>query len=319
MAAAHDCSKAEVFVRIRPENKKEQKYKAKGNEKFLADYTTDSITIGGRKGKSSTKVFEYPQQVLGPSCSQEEAYVSLGLDDLLNKFLFNNQDACVLAYGQTGSGKTHTMFGDGLTRDEIRKAHSERSQGEKSSNDGWGIFPRAVLAALDRIRNPQELQNVADSKFKVLSWTFSASVIEMYFGEIKDLLNSKKVIPMKMTSNKNFDFNATKQMRIKCNEDLSKLIDVVFSQRQSRGTLMNDSSSRSHCVTSLFLSKILVDQSGKKFVSQTMMQFVDLSGSERTVKTGLSGTEQIKGTVQGMEGIMINIDLWALGNCLCKY
>ena len=195
-----------------------------------------------------------------------------------------------------------------MTREEIRKAHSERSQG-----DGWGIFPRTVLAALDRIRNPQDLQNVADSKFKVLSWTFSASVIEMYFGEIKDLLNSKKVIPMKMTSNKNFDFNATKQMRIKCNEDLSKLIDVVFSQRQSRGTLMNDSSSRSHCITSLFLSKILVDESGKKFVSQAMMQFVDLSGSERTIKTGLSGTEQIKGTVQGMEGIMINIDLWALG------
>ena len=76
---------------------------------------------------------------------------------------------------------------------------------------------------------------------------------------------------------------------------------------------MNDSSSRSHCITSLFLSKILVDESGKKLVSQAMMQFVDLSGSERTVKTGLSGTEQIKGTVQGMEGIMINIDLWALG------
>ena len=155
------------------------------------------------------------------------------------------------------------MFGDGLTRDQIRKAHSERSQGETSSNEGWGIFPRAVLSALDKIRNPQDLQHVADSKFKVLSWTFSASVVEMYFGEIKDLLNSKKVIPMKMTSNKNFDFNATKQMRIKCPEDLCKLIEVVFSQRQSRGTLMNDSSSRSHCITSLFLSKILVDESGK--------------------------------------------------------
>ena len=97
-AGSYDSSKAEVFVRIRPENKKEQKYKSKGKEKFLADYTTDSVTIGGRKGKSSTKVFEYPQQVLGPNCSQEEAYVSLGLDELLNKFLFKNQDACVLAY-----------------------------------------------------------------------------------------------------------------------------------------------------------------------------------------------------------------------------
>ena len=109
-AGSYDSSKAEVFVRIRPENKKEQKYKSKGKEKFLADYTTDSVTIGGRKGKSSTKVFEYPQQVLGPNCSQEEAYVSLGLDDLLNKFLFKNQDACVLAYGQTGNENNQEMI-----------------------------------------------------------------------------------------------------------------------------------------------------------------------------------------------------------------
>ena len=134
------------------------------------------------------------------------------------------------------------MFGDGLTRDEIRRAHAEKIQEGKLSTEsktypeGWGIFPRTVLSALDKIRNPEQLQKVADSKFKVLSWTFSASVIEMYFGEIKDLLNSKKVIPLKMTSNKNFDFNGTKQMRIESDEDLKKLIDVVFSQRQSRGT-----------------------------------------------------------------------------------
>ena len=110
MAAGLDSSKANVFIRIRPENKKEQKYKSRGKEKFLADYTTDSVTIGGRKGKSSTNVFEYPQQVLGPNCSQEEAYVSLGLDELLNKFLFKNQDACVLAYGQTGNENNQEMI-----------------------------------------------------------------------------------------------------------------------------------------------------------------------------------------------------------------
>lgn len=43
------------------------------------------------------------------------------LDLLLNKFIDEQKSSCIIAYGQTGSGKTHTMFGDGVTRDEIRK------------------------------------------------------------------------------------------------------------------------------------------------------------------------------------------------------
>ena len=36
---------ANVFVRIRPENVQEKKYKAAGNEKYLSDYTTKSLTV----------------------------------------------------------------------------------------------------------------------------------------------------------------------------------------------------------------------------------------------------------------------------------
>ena len=137
----------------------------------------------------------------------------------------------------------------------------------------------------------------------------------MYFGEVRDLLNKKKKIPIKVTSNKDFDFTMAKQMKVEKLPDLQKLIDVVFTERQSRSTKMNNVSSRSHCITTLFLSKILIDENDgrRKFVSQTQMQFVDLSGSERTSKTGVSGKEQIQGSIQGIEGIVINIDLWALG------
>jgi len=43
------------------------------------------------------------------------------IDNLVNKFFNEGVNITIIAYGQTGSGKTHTMFGDGLTRDEIRK------------------------------------------------------------------------------------------------------------------------------------------------------------------------------------------------------
>ena len=244
------------------------------------------------------------------------------------------------------------MFGDGITRDEIRKVyglntkyemkfdgksfydpsamegvnagsfkkddlvdHDKVPEKSNSCPEGWGIFPRTVVKALEKINRQDLLKRPPNSKFRVLTSTFSASVIEMYFGEVKDLLNKKKKIPIKVTSNKDFDFTMAKQMKVETLQDLQKLIDVVFTERQSRSTKMNDVSSRSHCITTLFLSKILIDENdgGRKFVSQTQMQFVDLSGSERTSKTGVSGKEQIQGSIQGIEGIVINIDLWALG------
>ena len=36
---------ANVFVRIRPENAQEKKYKTVGNEKYLADYSNKSLTV----------------------------------------------------------------------------------------------------------------------------------------------------------------------------------------------------------------------------------------------------------------------------------
>ena len=185
-----------------------------------------------------------------------------------------------------------------------------------SSPSGWGIFPRAVTTALDIISGSRiKWQSKSDKK--VLSATLSACVIEMYFGEVKDLLKNKNVLPVQSTNNVNFDFSQAKQMNIDSLEDLQKLVDVVFTKRQSRSTRMNEASSRSHCIATLFLTKILLDEkTGRKFVTRSQMQFVDLSGSERTSKTQVSGRSEIQKSAQGMEGISINLDLWSLGKSI---
>ena len=186
-------------------------------------------------------------------------------------------------------------------------------------HNGWRIFPRTVTTALETISNNPKMNETSisassNNDLKVLSTTFSACVIEMYFGEVKDLLKGKSILPIKVTSNDNFDFSQAKQMKIETVEDLQKLIHVVFTQRQSRSTVMNDASSRSHCIATLFLSKILLNQkTGQKFVTKSQMQFVDLSGSERTSKTQISGKQEIQKSMQGIEGISINLDLWSLG------
>ena len=168
---------------------------------------------------------------------------------------------------------------------------------------GWGIFPRSVMTILEIISQPHKLSRKFDDdkhiNLKVISTTLTACVIEIYFGQVKDMLNAKAVIPVISTTNADFDFTQATQLRIENIDDLQKLIDVVFTERQSRSTLMNDASSRSHCIATLFLTKIMEDEiSKKKFVCKTQLQFVDLSGSERTSKTGIAGKEQIHSSMQ---------------------
>ena len=47
--------------------------------------------------------------VINPECQQSETYTNMDVENVLEKFLFHGEDACILAYGQTGSGKTHTV------------------------------------------------------------------------------------------------------------------------------------------------------------------------------------------------------------------
>ena len=60
---------------------------------------------------------------------------------------------------------------------------------------------------------------------------------------------------------------------------------------------MNDTSSRSHCVARLNLSKVSISDGVKK-VSKSAFTFVDLSGSERLEKTGM----EAKSSVASFEG-----------------
>ena len=50
-----------------------------------------------------TKFYDYPTHVLHPACGQEEAYEIMGIKEVLESFLFEDEDACIIAYGQTGN------------------------------------------------------------------------------------------------------------------------------------------------------------------------------------------------------------------------
>ena len=73
-------------------------------------------------------------------------------------------------------------------------------------------------------------------------------------------------------------------------EDILRTFAAI-STRNTAGTGMNDSSSRTHCFATLKLFRRIGDGSGKQ-VQISRFQFVDLAGSER-LKEALRTTETL--------------------------
>ena len=69
----------------------------------------------------------------------------MGLPTMLDRFL-DGYNVTFMAYGQTGTGKTHTMFGSQLG--EVKHFEADSDDMPKQ----WGLFPRALISALERIK-----------------------------------------------------------------------------------------------------------------------------------------------------------------------
>jgi len=202
-------SSASMFVRIRPlaeegghAARKEGEDVRKSDLKRLKTYGGSSVTVSDLKtGKDHE--YDYMNQVILPEDSQEDTFNKMGVHDLLEQFLAG-YNVTFIAYGQTGTGKTHTMFGSRL--DKVAK-----HQGETFPDD-WGIFPRAVITAMDKMKE------------KGGKFVFSANVIEIYFFQMFDLLNEKNPIA---DSGANFDFSSVFETEVRDIADVDRWRTVV--------------------------------------------------------------------------------------------
>jgi kinesin family protein 4/21/27 len=105
-------------------------------------------------------------------------------------------------------------------------------------------------------------------------------------------------------------------------EQMLTLLERGGCHRTTASTLMNDASSRSHAIFTIFIEQHKIDDLYQKDAKQKTVGvsmdtefmnakffFVDLAGSERVKKTGASG-------VTLKEGININLGLLELGNVI---
>jgi hypothetical protein len=150
----------------------------------------------------------------------------------------------IFAYGSTGSGKTFTMFG----------------------NDD-GLVP-----------------SVVEEDFSKLSMThkLSCSMLEIYKENLIDLFVGEHEYELKIKEINNIcSIQNLTMHEINTREETLELIKKGNHLKKIRETNLNESSSRSHIVFTLYMEK--VDLDGR--VVKAKFNLVDLAGSEKVFKS----------------------------------
>ncbi|KAJ9457221.1 Kinesin-4 [Diplonema papillatum] len=183
---------------------------------------------------------------------------------------------CIFAYGQTGSGKTYTMEGP---------------------SDNRGVNFRTV----------SELFKLAQDRSDDYMYELSVSVLEVYNDKIYDLQNKRT--PVKVTpGEKGRDCTITPLTKVPVTdtEQVVAALATAYESRKVAGTSMNEHSSRSHCVLSVWVT---ATNKGTKQSLTGKLHLVDLAGSERLAKSEAEGEQRVEAT-------HINKSLTQLGLCI---
>ncbi|GAA5816305.1 hypothetical protein MFLAVUS_009831 [Mucor flavus] len=276
-----------VVVRCRPLNSREKARGApclirmEGNKTIISKPLTP-----GQKPMDESKAFTFDQSYWSANkdddeyADQERVYNDLGRE--LLDHAFNGYNCCIFAYGQTGSGKSYSMMGYGEDK---------------------GIIPRTCYELFDRVK---------DKKTSTLDFQVEVSYIEIYNEKVRDLLNPQNKSNLKVREHPVLGPYVQDLSRLAVNsfDDIDRLFDEGNKARTVAATNMNETSSRSHAVFTIFVTQKILDPITKVVAEKVArISLVDLAGSERANSTGATG-------VRLKEGSNINKSLTTLGKVI---
>ena len=265
-AGKSECVK--VAIRVRPMNAHEKEQ----NSTLCVEVDTVNNTVSVTKTDTKTFQFDY---VYPMETTQRQIYDEVAFP--IVDSIFQGYNGTIFAYGQTGCGKTFTMMGI------------------VDNPDLKGIIPNAFSHIFGFIKTEGE-----SKKFLV-----RCSFVEIYNEEVRDLLVNKSTkLDIREDPKKGTFVKDLTYVTLKDTQDIQKCLDRGNKNRHVGQTSMNDQSSRSH---SLFTVYLEIEENGK--IRSGKLNLVDLAGSERVGKTNATGQ-----TFD--EGKKINLSLTALGSVI---
>ncbi|KAL0222608.1 hypothetical protein RCL1_002462 [Eukaryota sp. TZLM3-RCL] len=224
--------------------------------------------------------------IFPPSCTQSDVYKPV--EELVDG-LFSGFNATIFSYGLSGSGKTYSLFGPSL----------------QSFNDPslMGIFPRAVHQIFSSISDHLSLSS--STHFQV-----GVSILEIYRECLSDLLNkNSEPLAIREDNSRGVYVQNLTVHYVSSSQELLNTVSNGLKQRISASTRMNASSSRSHVVVVVSITKTVNDPITGTTVVTSRLNISDLAGSERVSRTECEG-------VRLEEAKKINLSLSTLGNVI---
>lgn len=202
----------------------------------------------------------------------QEAIFKLLMTPVIEKSL-EGVNCSVIAYGQTGTGKTYTMG-------------TEPQDFADTLNSG--LISRTAERLIEySCRSDNTL-------------TISVSFVEIYNEEVFELLTDQ---PVRLDV-KGFQIRGLTSVPVKTMDEVCSLLCKGTTNRHTRPTLLNSSSSRSHAIFTFRLCRRIGND-----VLLSELHMVDLAGSERAKRTGTRGDAF-------QEAVCINRGLLELGNVI---
>ena len=264
-----------VVIRVRPMNSHEIEQKSK----ICVEIDTVNNTVAVISDKNNVKTFPF-DYVYPMDTTQREIYDQVAFP--IVDSIFQGYNGTIFAYGQTGCGKTFTMMG--IPNDPNLK----------------GIIPNSFSHIFGYIKTEGE------SKKFLLRCSF----LEIYNEEVRDLLgDSKKKLDIRDDPKKGTFVRDLTYINIKDSNDIEKCLNKGNKNRHVGQTSMNDQSSRSHSLFTVYLEIEEKGNDGNERIKSGKLNLVDLAGSERVGKTNATGQ-----TFD--EGKKINLSLTALGSVI---
>lgn len=263
-----------VMVRVRPLNKKET---TDNDKNCIAIDSDNAITINDLINGNSTRSYTF-DRVFTEVHNQKFIYDHSAFP--IVEWLFEGFNCTIFVYGQTGCGKTHTMMGN------------------TNSNDDVGIIPRTFSHCRSII--------CAEKNKRFL---LKASYLEIYNECVFDLLSDKRIkLDLKEDAKRGVYVKDLSVIQVNTLDEMKKVMERGNSSRTVGATAMNQDSSRSHSIFTLYV-EASEEFEGKSRYTSSKLSLVDLAGSERSTKTHAKGN-RLK------EGTMINLSLSVLGNVI---
>uniref|UniRef100_A0A5S6QWW8 Kinesin-like protein n=1 Tax=Trichuris muris TaxID=70415 RepID=A0A5S6QWW8_TRIMR len=260
-----------VAIRCRPMAVMEKEQGASDCLQILTDHR--QVVIDGR-------CFQF-DEVFGHSCKQRQVYDSCAAP--LCASFFEGYNCTIFAYGQTGSGKTYTM--------------GTEEKAQSSCPESGGL----IIRIINNIFNNSEAQS---SEFE---FNFSCSMLEIYNETVFDLLGNREPLMIREHQTEGVYVQNLTLKRVENLTDTLRCLEEGCDNRSQGQTAMNATSSRSHAIFTIYMTKICRNENANCYKAK--LNLVDLAGSERLKKTQAEGKRM-------KEGIKINEGLLALGNVI---